>query len=287
MVLDVELAFRALADPSRRSLLDRLFERDGQTLSALCEQAGMTRFGVMKHLRVLEAAGLVTTRRVGRAKFHYLNPVPIRLIHDRWITKYAAPWAGALGHLKRQLEEETMSKSTTRHAAPADQDRGVTTAVHESTVRQEDPVMTPPRHVYEVYIRTTPQKIWEAITRPEMSRHYYYANDVESDWKVGSPVRYKGGDGKGKLDGNVLEIVPPRRLVTTFSALYGPDTARDRPSRVTWDIEPQGEVCKLTLTHEDFEGITATYKSVGPGWNLVLSGLKTLLETGQPLMSAN
>ena len=98
--------FKALADPTRRQLLDQLFERDGQSLSALEEGLPMSRFGVMKHLRVLEEAGLVTTRRRGREKLHYLNPVPIRLIHDRWVSKYAEPWASALSELKKELEDE-------------------------------------------------------------------------------------------------------------------------------------------------------------------------------------
>jgi DNA-binding transcriptional ArsR family regulator len=98
--------FKALADPTRRSLLDALYEDDGQTLSALEERLPMTRFGVMKHLRVLEGANLVTTRRRGREKLHFLNPVPIRLIHDRWVSKYAEPWAAALTELKHDLEEE-------------------------------------------------------------------------------------------------------------------------------------------------------------------------------------
>src|SRR3982750_1159145 len=102
--------FKALADPSRRRLLDRLFKRDGQTLGELCERVSMTRFGVMKHLRGLEEAGLVITRRSGREKLHYLNPVPIRLVHDRWVSKYAAPFAAALSGLKRDLEEGTMEK---------------------------------------------------------------------------------------------------------------------------------------------------------------------------------
>jgi uncharacterized protein YndB with AHSA1/START domain len=139
------------------------------------------------------------------------------------------------------------------------------------------------KHVYEIYIRTTPERLWEAITHPEMTRQYFYASAVDSEWKVGSPVRHKDANGKVMLDGNVIEIVPRQRLVTTFSALHDPATARDRPSRVTWEIEPRGEVCKLTLVHDDFDGITETYKSVGPGWNPVLSGLKTLLETGKPL----
>jgi DNA-binding transcriptional ArsR family regulator len=98
--------FKALADPTRRELLDRLFEQDGQTLTALEEELPMSRFGVMKHLKVLEGAGLVTTRRRGREKLHFLNPVPIRLIHDRWVGKYAEPWASALSELKQEIENE-------------------------------------------------------------------------------------------------------------------------------------------------------------------------------------
>jgi DNA-binding transcriptional ArsR family regulator len=98
--------FRALADPTRRSLLDELFERDGQSLSELEQRLPMTRFGVMKHLKLLEEAGLVTTRRRGREKLHFLNPVPIRLIHDRWVSKYSEPWVSALSKLKEDLEDE-------------------------------------------------------------------------------------------------------------------------------------------------------------------------------------
>jgi DNA-binding transcriptional ArsR family regulator len=98
--------FKALADPTRRELLDQLFERDGQTLSALEGRLPMTRFGVMKHLKVLEEAGLVTTRKRGREKLHFLNPVPIRLVHDRWVSKYAEPWASALSSLKQDIENE-------------------------------------------------------------------------------------------------------------------------------------------------------------------------------------
>ncbi len=98
--------FKALADPTRRGLLDRLFERDGQTLGELEQGLSMTRFGVMKHLKVLEGAGLLTTRRRGREKLHFLNPVPIRLVYERWVSKYAEPWASALSELKTEIEEE-------------------------------------------------------------------------------------------------------------------------------------------------------------------------------------
>src|SRR5438094_10518333 len=106
----VDEVFRALADPTRRSLLDELFKEDGQTLSALERRLTMTRFGVMKHLRVLEDADLVTTKRRGREKLHFLNPVPIRLVHDRWVSKYTEPWAAMLTGLKKGLEEQTMEK---------------------------------------------------------------------------------------------------------------------------------------------------------------------------------
>jgi uncharacterized protein YndB with AHSA1/START domain/DNA-binding transcriptional ArsR family regulator len=260
----VELVFKALADSSRRSLLDRLFDRDGQTLSQLCSRVAMTRFGVMKHLRVLEAAGLVTTRRSGREKFHYLNPVPIRLMHDRWITKYAAAWVGALGDLKRELEEETMR----------DRPEGGATA-------------TALRHIQQIHIRTTPERLWEAITQSRFTRDYFYRTLVESTWAKGAQLVYRNADGSMAADGTVIEADPPRRLVHTFSALWDEAVTPDAPHRVTWTIEPMGPVCKLTVEHEGFAGETATLKCVQGGLSVILDGLKTLLETGQPLMSAN
>jgi DNA-binding transcriptional ArsR family regulator len=106
-ITDDDRVFKALADPSRRLLLDRLFQRDGRTLTELEAELDMTRFGVMKHLRVLEDAGLVVTQRVGREKLHFLNPVPIRLVHDRWIDKFTERRVSALTDLKRQLEEDS------------------------------------------------------------------------------------------------------------------------------------------------------------------------------------
>src|SRR6266496_4396651 len=152
--LGMDEVFRALADPTRRSLLDELFKQDGQTLSALEQRLPMTRFGVMKHLRVLEEARLVTTKRRGREKLHFLNPVPIRLVHDRWVSKYAEPWAATLSGLKHRLEDKTMEK------------------------------------VFEIYIKTTPERLWEAITDSEMRRKYNFGVGVESDWAPGS--RYEG-----------------------------------------------------------------------------------------------
>ncbi len=249
----MELVFKALSHPGRRELLDRLFQHDGQTLGELCERFELSRYGVMKHLRILESAGLVVTRRAGREKLHFLNPVPIRLVHDRWITKYAEPWVGAMGDLKAKLEGDTMSSQKQL------------------------------KHVYEVYIRTTPEKLWKAITDPGFTERYFYGTRVESDWKPGSVVIHRGEGGKVNLEGKVLAIEPGRKLVTTFLSAHDPEASKDRPSRVTWEITPLGDVCKLALTHDDFDGETKTYQMVGSGWNPVLSGLKTLLETGTPL----
>lgn len=247
----MDQVFKALADPSRRKLLDRLYKRDGQTLSELCTRLPMTRFGTMKHLRLLEKAGLITTRMQGREKLHFLNPVPLRLIHDRWTSKYAAPFTRALGALKRRLEKP-----------------------------MADPKL---KHLYEVYIRTTPEKLWQAITDSAFTKQYFYETSVKSEFKTGSPVVYAGPDGKPMIEGKVIEADPPHRLVTTFANRFGNEGLDDRPSRVTWLIEKKGETCKLTLTHDDFDSETATYKGVQSGWSPVLSGLKTLLETGKPL----
>ena len=253
--------FRALADPSRRLLLDRLFERDGRTLSELVVQLPMTRFGVMKHLRVLEDAGLVATRKVRREKLHYLNPVPIQLIADRWISKYAAAHAGALADLKAALEE------------------GGTLMSNAASAR--------PRQVYEVFINAPPERVWDAITKEEFTARYFHGTRVRSDLRPGQPFDYLAGDGSTPVvEGRVLESDPPRRLVHTWRALWSPEIAADAPSRVTWELTAMdGGVTKLTCVHDDFEGETATYREVAGGWMWVLSNLKTLLETGEPMPS--
>ena len=238
--------FRALADPTRRSILDALFKEDGQTLTALEQRLPMTRFGVMKHLKVLEEARLVVTRRRGREKLHFLNPVPIRLVHDRWVSKYAEPWAAGLSELKRDLEEDLMEK------------------------------------VFEIYIKTTPERLWEAITDSETRSKYSFGVGTETDWTPGSDYRGVHPRADGPLsEGRNLEVEPPRRLVQSFHALWS-DAVRDAgTSTVTWEIEPVGDSCQLTVVHSDLpEG--ASPELYG-GWPMILSGLKTLLETGELL----
>ena len=139
-----------------------------------------------------------------------------------------------------------------------------------------------PRHVYEIYIRTTPEKLWQAITDPAFTRQYFHEQTVASTWEPGARYSHRAPDGTVRIEGEIVEIDPPHRLVHTFTCPGG-ETRDDAPSRVTWLIERRGEACLLTLIHDGFDGETATYKSVGKGWNPILSGLKTLLETGKPL----
>jgi uncharacterized protein YndB with AHSA1/START domain len=242
----VKAVFRALGSPPRRRLLDELFKQDGQTLGALERRLPMSRFGVMKHLRILEDAGLIVTKKRGREKLHFLNPVPIRLVHDRWVSKYAAPIAATLTGLKRRLEDTTMEK------------------------------------VFEIYIKTTPERLWKAITDPAMRRKYHFGVGVESDWTPGS--RYQGISPAAPapiVEGENVEVDPPRRLVQTFRALWSDDVKREGTSRVTWEIEPVGDSCRLTVTHDQLRE-DANAELYG-GWMMILSGLKTLLETGQLL----
>ncbi len=241
----MDLVFKALADPTRRRLLDELFARDGQTLGELEERFEMTRFGVMKHLRLLEEAGLVVSRRRGREKLHFLNPVPIQLVHDRWVSKYAEPWAGALGELKQRLEQ-TMEK------------------------------------VFEIYIRTDPERLWEAITDPETRAKYNFGAGIRSDWKPGSRFEMKAPRAGLLGEGEVLEVDPPRRLVHTMTALWSEEVQREGSSRVTWEIEPiGGDSCRLTVIHDELrEGAN---EQLYGGWPMILSGLKTWLESGQLL----
>jgi uncharacterized protein YndB with AHSA1/START domain/DNA-binding transcriptional ArsR family regulator len=241
----VELVFRALADPTRRALLDALHERDGQTLVALTARHDLTRVGVAKHLRLLEEAGLVVTKRRGREKLHYLNPVPIRLVHDRWVSKYTESWAAGLTGLKAELEQ-------------------------------------PMEKVFEIYIRTTPERLWAAITDPTIRAKYHFGAGVESAWTPGSAYALVHPASDQPLaEGENLVVEPPHRLVQTMDVLWSEDAEREGTSRVSWEIEPIGDSCRLTVTHDQLRD-DAPPELYG-GWPMILSGLKTWLETGQTL----
>ena len=237
--------FKALADKTRRELLDELFRHDGQTLVALAGRFAMTRVAVAKHLRLLEDAGLVTAHRAGREKLHYLNPVPIRQVYDRWVSKYTEGWAAGLVDLKHDLEASV-------------------------------------EKIFEIYIRTSPTLLWQAITDPEVRARYQFGARVESDWTSGSSyqVTHEGAPGP-LVEGENLEIDPPRRLVQSYHAVWGQDIAAEGTSRVTWEIEPVGDSCRLTVTHDQLREDADEH--LYGGWPMILSGLKTWLETGQEL----
>lgn len=238
--------FKALADESRRTLLDALFRQDGQTLSELEAILPMTRFGAMKHLRILEEAGLITTRKVGREKFHYLNPVPIQLVYDRWVSKYAQPWTSSLAGLKYALESPPMNER--------------------------------PAHIYRIFIQTTPERLWQALTDGDITQQYYFGTRVKSDWKPGSPYSYHYDTDEIMVKGTVLEVEAPTRLVTTFEPTFVGGEVGAQVSKVTFEIEEQDGSCLLKLTHEDLDPAQPLTEGIMEGWAKIFSNLKTLLE---------
>ncbi len=251
--LDMDVVFRALADASRRRMLDMLRSSPGLTVNEIAAVFSFSRYAAMKHLRSLEDASLIATRRVGRTKEHYLNTIPIQLIHDRWMSAYSARWARSLTALKHQLESE------------------------------DSPMKEQLRHMYQVYIRTTPEKLWHALTDPDMTELYFHGTRVEGTFAVGETIRYlfsKDGELTTALECTIKECLPGKRLVHDFRF----HSNGDPPSRVTWEIEPLGDVVKLTVVHDGFDSETETYTSVRQGWPPIFSGLKTLLETGEPLV---
>ena len=243
--------FRALADANRRVLLDRLFERDGQTLGELCGYLPeMTRFGAMKHLGVLEDAQLVTALKVGREKRHYLNPVPIRLVHDRWISKFAEPVVGAMSAIKTQLE---------------------------SSMDTFD-------HVYSVYIKADPARVWRAITDGVETEQYYYGTRVSSDWSKGGRVVYEYPDGSVAADGEVLDIDPGRFVTMSFHARWDPEVEANGPVTHTWRIDPQEDGSSmLTVTTSGLTAGSKIAEEFSGGMVFIVSGLKTFVETGAPM----
>jgi DNA-binding transcriptional ArsR family regulator/uncharacterized protein YndB with AHSA1/START domain len=261
--LHMDEVFRALADPSRRLLLDSLNERNGQTLRELGSRLEMARQSVSKHLAVLEAANLITTVRRGREKHHYLNAAPINEIAERWITRYEQDRVHALADLKRALEDTPVEN---------------------------------PSFVYTTYIKTTPEQLWRALTEPAFTERYW-ATAFDSDWKPGSTMTwYTRGLTIADPAQVVVESEPCRRLSYTFhtftpewaESLDLTEEARERlaaepRSKVTFEIEPLGEQVKLTVTHDDLEPGGMTGSLISQGWPRVLANLKTLLETGDPL----
>ena len=245
---DADIVFKALADKTRRALLDGLRERNGQTLGELCRPLQMARQSATQHLDILEAANLIATIRRGREKVHYLNTVPLWDIHQRWIERFEPPRLRALHAIKQYAEEDSMP------------DR--------------------PTFVYVTYIESSAERVWEALTQPEITALYWGRRQV-SDWKVGSAWEHQRADGSGISDigGTVIESTPPHRLVMTWA--QSGETAPDRISKVTFEIEPYGEIVRLTVIHEDLDD--EMFAGISQGWPAVLANLKSLLETGHVL----
>ncbi|GIH17284.1 ArsR/SmtB family transcription factor [Rugosimonospora africana] len=263
VVTEVDEVFRALADASRRRLLDSLNDRNGQTLRELCVGLDMARQSVSKHLAVLEAADLVTTVWRGREKLHYLNAAPINAISERWIDRYNRERVRALADLKTALEQEPMPD---------------------------------PGFVYTTYVNTTPERLWAALTDPAFTRRYWGVA-FETDWSAGSPMVWEENGVKIADPAQVvLEAEPYRRLSYTWHT-FTPEWARahgfddellgrlrgESRSKVTFDIEPHGRMVKLTVVHDDLDPDGTVVRMVGQGWPHLLSNLKTLLETGETL----
>jgi DNA-binding transcriptional ArsR family regulator/uncharacterized protein YndB with AHSA1/START domain len=261
--------FRALADPSRRRLLDSLNHRNGQTLRELCGGLDMARQSVSKHLAVLTDANLVTTVRRGREKLHYLNAEPINAIADRWINQYHRGRVQALSVLKSALEQQPMGN---------------------------------PEFVYTTFINTTPSKLWQALTEPEFTREYWGGLALVSDWQVGSPVNLQyTPDGEPEDHGQVvIEADPYTRLSYSWhnfqpahAEIFGwtesqlAEYSKERQSKVTFVIEPTDRQVKLTVIHDDLDPGGMMYKAVSGsleksgGWPELLADLKTFLETGK------
>jgi len=258
-IVDADFVFKALADPSRRRLLDTLHERSGLTLSELCEGLDMRRQSVSQHLELLEAANLVTSLRDGRRKLHYLNPVPIHEIQRRWIWKFEEPHLATLDTIKRRAEEETM----------AEPNAGAI-----------------PDYVYTTYIHATPDDVWRALTDPDQTGRFWGHTQI-SDWSVGSRVDHVRVDGSGISDaaGTVTRVDRPHSLAFTFDDSKRVDDPTFEPSLVSFEIEPHRDIVKLTVTHAELRTVDDLH-TIEQGWPAVLANLKTLLETGDVLPQA-
>lgn len=248
---DNDKVFKALGDPGRRLLLDRLYQTNGQTLTELCAAMEMTRQSVTQHLGLLENANLISTTRRGREKLHFINPVPLHDVYERWVRKFETERLGLLHDLKHRLE---------RNDAMTD---------------------TSARFVYVTYIRTTPEQVYEAITTPEIVRQYWGHENV-SDWTPGAAWKHIRADEARTVEivGKVVQSDPPNNLIVTWSPASKADDP-DEESRVAFEIEAQENgLVKLTVTHDRLQPGSGMEKGIGKGWPLVLSSMKSFLETG-------
>lgn len=253
----MDVVFKALADPTRRLLLDRLREHNGQTLGELCERLDMARQSATQHLDILERASLVTVVRRGRERLHYLNPAPIHEIEERWISGFDKPRLQAISAIKNRAEEYAMTSEP----------------------------KSVPNYVYVTYIRASAKQVWQALTDADLTARYWGHANV-SDWQPGSAWEHRRADGSGVVDvvGRVIKTEPPTRLVITFDDVPDAETPRE-PSVVTFLVEPHQDIVRLTVTHENLPN-QEMLNGISQGWPAVLANLKSLLETGEVLPQA-
>ncbi len=268
--VDLGPVFKALADPTRRLLLDRLRQENGQRLSELCDSVGMARQSVTQHLDLLVQADLVVVVRRGRERLHYLNPAPIHEIGERWIAAYDAPRLATLSRIRHQAEESQMTDTAVTQTAIA------TPPGSEASV---------PTYVYVTYIQASAEQVWQALTDADLTARYWGHANV-SDWQVGSPWEHQRADGTGALDavGTVLEAEAPTRLTITFEDSLDEERANG-PSVVRFVVEPHAGIVRLTVTHENLPNLDML-NGISRGWPAVLANLKSLLETGDVLPTA-
>ncbi|MCK0149139.1 metalloregulator ArsR/SmtB family transcription factor [Marivita sp. S6314] len=246
----MDAIFKALNDPARRALLDSLRRKDGQTLTELEEQLDMSRFGVMKHLKVLEDAHLIIPRKQGRFKYHYLNALPLQEMLDRWVAPFLRPQTQMMSDLKAKLERET--------------------------------IMGKPDFMMQTFIRCSQDALWDALTKAEhMAAYHFMCNDVRGDATPGNVTEFILPDGNPMLRQVTKDLDPKTRIAMTFEPLFmGPDAPA---SHMVYLIEPQGDTCKLTIEHYD---MAPGQDGFAEGWARLASSLKSYLETGVALKGA-
>ena len=240
--------FNAIGDKSRRYLMDLLYEKNGQSLTELSSMLDMSRQAVTKHLKILEQAELIIPVWKGKEKIHYLNPVPLQLVYNRWMSKFDENRVRALYNLKSVLENMNQEANM----------KGL---------------------MYQIVITSKAQQVWEFLTNPDFTKKFWFGRQVISDWEIGSQVRVVTPDGKEEVQGKVLEFDPYKRLSYTWQT---PEEADNEPSTVVFELQEMGPLVKLTILH-DIDAESAKFQQAASGWTFILCGLKTLIETGEAM----
>lgn len=248
--MNMDKIFNALGDKSRRYLMDLLYERNGRSLTELSSNLDMSRQAVTKHLKILESANLVVPVWKGKEKLHYLNPIPLRHIYLRWISKFDENQIEGLFELKNHLENITQEVSM----------KGF---------------------MYQIVITSSAEKVWESLTKPEFTQKFWFGRSVTSDWKLGSPVSIITPEGKEEMKGEVVDFQLNKRLSYTWST---PEEAFAEVTTVVFELQEMGPMTKLTILH-DIDADKAKFQQAVAGWTFILCGLKTFLETGAPMPS--